>query len=336
MTSSTLFVHVGSPHHGVTRYGMALAAAARGSRPTRAVRLRPPDHLGPLADALAATAPSVVHLQFTDGLFGASPASAAARGRQILRAARPHLTAVTFHDIPASAPTDALQLARVATYREIALAADLVVVCSRHEAACLRRIADVDPHVIPHFVPERPHPPAAPVGGVGVLGHIYPGKGHVTVIEACSNLDPTVGMMALGGPSPGHEGLAAELLRTARRLGVPLHIAGWIDDEALDGHMAQIAVPVVSNSHSSASGSLASWLGAGRRPLAASGPYVEEVASRAPGCLTTYDPGEPGGLACAIEVALADPDATRQEAVPDELRPVAIAERYAELFEAAA
>ena len=334
MTSlPTLFVHVGPSHHGVTRYGTVLADAARRTTAIQSIWLQSPSWLDRLAAAVAIARPAAVHLQFTDGIYGCDPRKAAESWRAILEVARPAMTSVTLHDVPDVDADTAPQLERQSAYRHVAESADVVVVCSHHEAQLVTAIANAHATVIPHFVETRACDRPARTYGVGVLGFLYPGKGHAAVVAACGRMPDPAEVVAIGGPSPCHQALADELVALARDLAVPLRITGWVDDDALGARMARIAVPVVANTHSSASGSLATWIGSHRRPLVGAGPYADEVTELAPGCLTPYALGDPDALGNAIHAARRDPDGTWQDAVPDHLHPDWIAARHIGLFE---
>jgi len=67
-------------------------------------------------------------------------------------------------------------------------------------------------------------------------------------------------------------------------------------------------VPVIAHRHVSASGSLASWIGYGRRPVAVANRYVEEMAALRPGTLRVVTED---GLAAAVRAAASDAPSTR-------------------------
>lgn len=365
---SVLFVHAGGPRHGVARFGRVLAGATAPLTTTHdheltagdlaAGELTTGDPAGDLAGAVAAGdlaavdlaaddlagavrrhRPDVVHLQFTDLLYGSPAGAAADRFGALLGGAVGAHTVVTLHDLPPTCGGGTLEGGRRAAYARVAGAADAVVVCSRHEAQRLSAWSSVTAEVIPHFV--EPGPPAAsrpthpPTTGttprprtVGILGHLYPGKGHEDLVAACAEVGPAVSLVAIGGPAPRHEELADGLRRAGEGVGIPVVVTGWVDDDALLRWVLEVAVPVVANRSTSASGSLATWLSAGRRPLVRAGDYTREVASLAPGCLTLYDPDDPGALPRAMEAVLAEPALTWQPGVPDLLRPQAVARRH--------
>lgn len=161
-----------------------------------------------------------------------------------------------------------------------------------------------------------------------VFGFVYPGKGHVPAIEALSGpppLPPDVGVMAMGAVSPGHDHLVDELTSRAARLGRRFTVTGHVPDEEVVAWLRSAAVPVAPHEHVSASGSIGSWLSAGRRPVVPAGDYADELESRCPGALLRYGPDTPfASLAEAARAALDDPALTwlapdvRLHPTPDE------------------
>jgi len=318
----------------VTRYGTRLARAGAQATGTRRLHLPDAASVERLAQVCRALRPAVCHFHFTDQLYGTEPGSAAARFRSLVEATGDAISVVTVHDVP-SGHGDGDGLRRAA-YRDVAERSDAVIASSRHEASRLGDIAAVVPTVIPHFVELRPRRGVVSRRvSVGVLGYLYPGKGHEDVLASMSER-ASVAVVAIGGPAPRHPTLADDLQRFARSVDAHLEILGWVGEDRLDRHLSDVTVPVVANEDISASGSLATWLGAHRRPLVRSGPYALEVAERAPGCLTLYDADDPGALTAAISDALRSPSTTWQHRVPAGLRPDRIADRHAALYAALA
>jgi glycosyltransferase involved in cell wall biosynthesis len=180
------------------------------------------------------------------------------------------------------------------------------VVCSAHERSGLRALGGDADHVLPlpidaRLVPAAPRPEPT----VGVLGWVYPGKGHAELAEALATLGRPTTLVALGAVSAGHEGLDAELAERCAVLGVGFRCTGYLDDMTLLQEAARVAVPVCPHRHVSASASIGSWLSAGRRPLVAEGGYARETAERLPGALRVTD-----DLPTAIAGALDDPSST--------------------------
>ncbi|WP_066039301.1 glycosyltransferase [Herbiconiux solani] len=300
------------PRHGVTLYAQRLADALTSAE---------------LADHSAG--PGRIHLHFTDRLWGSDPESAADAIEEIAR--RGPVT-VTLHDLPQ--PSDGMRgLARRARcYRRVVAAASGVVCNSRHEADLLARYTDpsiapaviplpVDAEPLPATTPPpapapspttastrpRPHPTRSP--RVSVLGYVYPGKGHDRTIRAVAALDrwPRVVVEALGRASDGHERDLESIRRIARHSAVALEVSGFLPDAELLARCRLADVPVIAHQHVSASGSLATWLGAGRRPLVLRSPYMEEMAELHRGALTLVSARDLPG---AIGRALDDPGST--------------------------
>jgi hypothetical protein len=289
---------LGLESHGVTRYAEAVARAA-GAPVVRDVA-----HL----DAGAS-----VHLHLTDRLLGRDPAAAAAAVESL--AQRVRLT-LTLHDVPQ--PTDGPVFeARAAAYGRFVRASHAWATNSWHEHALVGRWCDAQARgtVIPLAVPpaaaaeaEGGRSVAAPV--LGTFGFVYPGKGHRQVVRAAAALrraGTPVRVRVLGGAAPGHADEVDQLLRTSRERGVPVEVTGRVPDADLVRALRRVAVPVVAHRNVSASGSLNSWIAAGRRPLVRDSAYAREMAELRPGTITIFDDGT---LVPSLEAALLRPDTT--------------------------
>jgi glycosyltransferase involved in cell wall biosynthesis len=287
--------------HGVTIAARELAAA---------VETATGCHLTVAAEALTGDhPPERAHLHFTDRLWAGSPPDAAALVERI--AARTALT-VTLHDIPQASDGARNLRRRTDCYTRVAQAARGVVVNSRHEAALLAeagirpRVLDVVPLPVTPAPPGPPPSPAAP--DVAVLGFFYPGKGHPEVVDAVAALPDRPRVTVVGGPSAGHEDELLDLTEKAAAQGVDVDVTGFVPEEDLVARCRAVTVPVVAHRHFSASGSLATWIAAGRRPLVVDGRYAREMAALRPGTVRLVAPGL---LTEAIAGALADPASTR-------------------------
>jgi glycosyltransferase involved in cell wall biosynthesis len=301
---SVQHVIVGDPSHGVTRLALQLTSGRARTRidalsaPSDATAAR--RRLPPLEEAPA------LHLHLTDDLLGPDPVAALRRrvdGRRV---------AITFHDVPQEREGEDRRRRRGRVYRELADAADLVVASSDHERDGLRRLGVRVDHVLPLPVDGRLVPPApAAEPTVGVLGWIHPGKGHDVLAAALATLDRPTTLVAIGAVVPGHERWVAQLQDGCRDAGVGWRACGYLDDRALLREAARVGVPVAPHRHVSASGSIGSWLSAGRRPIVVDGGYVRELEARMPGALWRTD-----DLADAVARALQDPAST---VLPDDL-----------------
>lgn len=314
-------VHVvpGSHRHGVNEQALAIAAAT-GAEVVHA------------ADAAAAELAlnrmpgRAAHLHVTDQLWGAGAAVAA--DRLVALAAGRRLT-VTLHDLPQASDGEH-QDARESAYAAISEAADGVVVCSEHEKQLLRATGSTaSPTVIPLAIDQLPLPDRRPAGDrqVTISGFVYPGKGHSEAIDALAGLPEEVGLVALGQASDGCEWLVDELRAKAEACGRQFVISGYIDSSEWNARLRTAGVPLAAHAHISASGTIGSWIAAGRRPLVAASPYAAEIADRAPSALVCYQPDR---LSDAIREALEDPASTWHDGMLDLPTTADVAARYVE------
>ncbi len=262
---------------------------------------------------------------FTDALFGPDIASAAdVFGHWAEQVAGPLV--VTLHDVPGNDPDPARDARRMAGYRRVLEHADAVAVCSEHEQvrvrATLGRAATVVPLPVEPLDPPGPAPAWAHRSTLGVLGFVYPGKGHDLALEAAHGTEAAV--VALGSASPGS--LLASLRERAGHLGVELVVTGPLSEPDLHAAALAVTVPFAAYSTRGASASLHTWLACGRRPVTTSSPYADELAVRWPGTVhPTLDPS------AAVRGALADGRRTWLTGAPP--RPD-VGGAYAELFAA--
>lgn len=297
MTQPVHHLVVGPPEHGVVRCARELARAT--ASPV-------------ITDFHDLPAEIPIHVHFTDRLFGrtadaAADAFVAAAGRH-----RAPIT-VTLHDVPQASDGRAFE-ARTDCYRRVVDSASAIVVSSMHERLLLEEMLPrpVDIRVIPlpiHSATPQPDHTSAARRVVGVLGFVYPGKGHEEVLEAMRCLDADVDFLSIGSASPGHESMIDELARSAASHGRSFESTGFVPDAALDALLRSIAVPVAFHRHLSASGSINSWIAAGRRPLVPRGRYVEEIEANSPGTLWVHE-NSVDGLSAAMTDALRRPEDT--------------------------
>ena len=166
-------------------------------------------HARRLRDALPAVggdrdgAADVVHAHFTDALWGPD-VDAAAEAFLTWARRRPCPLVVTLHDVPGIDGDAERDARRIRAYRRVVAAAPTVVVSDTREArdvaAWSGRRAVVVPLPVPDLAAPGPAPFWAGRPSVGVLGHVYPGKGHADVVRACVGTGALV--VALGdGPA---------------------------------------------------------------------------------------------------------------------------------------
>ncbi len=293
-------VIVGPDQHGVVQFAHRIHDAVMGvggdSRVDRHVDTPVSHRISPS---------DVAHLHVTDRLFG-SPADRAAEAVSALVAAVRSTGArvvITLHDVPQPSDGRSFEV-RTAAYRRIVGLADTVVVSSDHERLLLAELGIESPslQVIPLPVATGRADPVTAPGPitVGVLGFLYPGKGHVEVAAA---LPPGAEFVALGRPSPGHEDLVDEL----RAVSSSARVTGYVADADLPAVLHAVTVPVAHHRHLSASGSIVTWIEHGRRPLVVAGRYTREFEARSPGVVTVYEEDD---LAGAVARAAADPAST--------------------------
>ena len=289
----------GDPRHGVVRLSRQLAEAVAGALGRPVAVGAPAEH-------------GALHVHFTDRLWGATPAQAA---DAITRLADGRRLTVTLHDLPQASDGEQRLPARRACYRQVLGACAGAVCNSEHERALLHEagIAGEDRTTVialPVIAPVRPAPPDSVRDEVAMLGFVYPGKGHGEAIRAVAGLPaPRPAVRALGMASAGHDAELARLHGLAARLGVDFAASGWLEDDALAARMAAARVPLAAHRHVSASGSVHSWIAAGRIPLVADSRYARELDRLRPHTIRRYPPAQ---LGPAIAAARSDDRLTRR------------------------
>ena len=368
------YLHIGSPQHGVCRYGRLLATEAH-RRPDITVieanvnlttdRKRNQEMLMNAARRLSPA--EMIHIQYSGknnkALWGASwtqlhslwlfishcscplvvtlhdvydppPSFKTALQRVYSRLQRitsptskETNTTVTPRQPPLSkplTPTNALQFIRH-MYGSDALAlrwllnqVQLVFVCSQEEAKRLSVLANAyKTMVVPHFVEKRSlsvSPAEARAALklnegriVTLLGFIHGRKGHRLMVETLPELPQDVKVIFAGEPSPGNEEFVQELLALAKVKGVSdrLRVTGYLSEEELERWLVATDLAVGPFKFFSASGSLSTWISAGRSILAYDLPQINEYNRFEPGVIKTFQPYTPTALTKAIQQLLA-------------------------------
>jgi hypothetical protein len=281
---------IGDTRHAVAAYAERLSCESDGVTS----KARTFAQLHTLVGTLSASVP--VHVQFTDRLFGSTPAQAAAAIERL--AARSPATA-TLHDVPQ--PSDGEAFAeRVECYRRVVRATRAVVCNSHYEARLLEQYTmplALDQVVVIPLPVDRV--PAGSFSGpdaraerrpeVAVLGYFYPGKGHAEVAQAVAGLGLDATVVALGRASAGHEAELAQAIDGAKRRGVTVKATGYLSEKELRRRCREVAVPIAAHRHFSASASINTWISCGRRPLVPDTAYTREMAELRPGTVTLYD-----------------------------------------------
>lgn len=229
--------------------------------------------------------------------------------------------------------------------------ADRIVVHSQVEVERLRGIIPVERiRVIPHFVERRqltqsPEEARASLGlgqrrVVTLLGFVYGRKGHRYAVEAVPYLPEDVIMVYAGGPVAGRSFVYDLALSKARELelGDRFRITGYLSDEELETWIAATHLAILPFTDLSASGSLSSWISAGKPMLVSDLPGFREYARRVPGALNFFGPPEPWPLGAAIDELLGEPLQDPDEGVlrlADELSMERTVDRYVEVAQEA-
>ena len=312
------YVVAGPARHGVVRHALRLGESEPFLsqalvRVSSEVSGREPPGL---RDAVPRGSTAFLHV--TDRLFGASPEDAAATIRAV---AAGSTLALSLHDVPQVSEGEEWFRRRRGAYAEFASVATQIVVASEFEKVLLAACVD-DPEsvaavrrkttVVPLPLETGGYRGPAPDGEsaeIAVLGYLYPGKGVEDVIDAAATMAAdgrVVSVVNYGAAAEGHEDLVGQLQDRAGRAGVRFRVTGYLGDDELAAALAGAGVPVAPHRHISASGSVNSWIAAGRRPIVRRGGYSVEVADRLPGALVLAD-----SLHDAITAAVDDPGSTR-------------------------
>lgn len=346
------FLHVGRPESGVRRYGQLIADEARTRSDLRVIEVdagRLDERTGHLpAVGRELRQADAVILQWNRRGWGGQGRSLA-RLFRFRRAYRGPLV-VTLHDVFERRGLRERHLDPDAwSLRWLGRAADRLVVHSQVEVA---RLAGIVPRaklrVVPHFVEERHLPLSAEVARerlgltdrrvVTLLGFVYGRKGHRYALEAVPRLPHDVVMVYAGGHVAGRTFVHDLALRKAQelKLGDRFRITGYLSEEELETWIAATHLAILPFTDLSASGSLSSWISAGKPMLVSDLPGFREYEARVPGALRFFGPPEPGPLAEAISSLLSnelpDPDPRVLE-LRDELSMPRTLDRYLGVIE---
>jgi glycosyltransferase involved in cell wall biosynthesis len=302
---------IGPADHGVVRFGERLGELMGGP----VLRLSRPELLTPAtADLLLDRHPRSIHLQYTDALYADHTTAAATAFEQVCRQLSVPVT-VTMHDLPDPGDEPGRYARRAHSYARVAAAVSAIALNSDHESGLLTILLAAAPEQPPVLRTVVPLPVETPVirpesqrptprPEVAVFGFIYPGKGHEDVLQDLAELPAEIAFTALGRPADGHDDLVATLAALAARSQRRMDVTGFIADAELNQRLQRVAVPVAPGRLVSASGSINTWIDAGRRPLVAAGGYTREFDRRYPGAVRLYRPGQ---LPELIRAVLADP-----------------------------
>jgi glycosyltransferase involved in cell wall biosynthesis len=345
-------LHVGRPESGVRRYGRIIAEEASTRPELRVITADAGvlegkrgglDQRGrELVDA------DVVWMQWNRRSWGRD-ARTAQRLIDFRRTFRAPIV-VTLHDVFAPrSMREAWLEGETWNTRLVGRLGDRFVVHSEDEVGRTRGLLPTDHvRVVPHFVEHRQptisRDEARRRLGVDarrvltLLGFIYGRKGHKRMLEAIPRLPAEVLVVYAGGNVAGREVALANIRERARQLRLDddrLRITGWLTDQQLDDWIAATDLAILPFRDLSASGSLSTWIAAGKPILVSDLPGFAEYNERVPGALRIAHSLEPVVLANAIErelgTDLPDPD-PRVVALRDDLSVAKTLDRYLDVF----
>jgi glycosyltransferase involved in cell wall biosynthesis len=143
-------------------------------------------------------------------------------------------------------------------------------------------------------------------------------------------------MVYAGGPVAGRSYVYDLAIQKAAQLelGDRFRITGYLTEEQLETWIAATHLAILPFTDLSASGSLSSWISAGKPMLASDLPGFREYVRRVPGSLALFGPPEPVPLATAINELMAAPMPERDERVVElgrELSMERTVERYLDI-----
>jgi glycosyltransferase involved in cell wall biosynthesis len=317
------FLHLGRPESGVRRYGQLIADEARtrdGLIIIEAEAGRVDQSSTQLAEVASELADSdVVVMQWNRRGWGKHGRSLPRLMR--FRRAYKGALVVTLHDVFGRQGLRQRHLQPdVWSLRQLGRTADRIVVHSQIEVERLRGIIPVDRiRVIPHFVERRalpltPDEARAKLGlsdrkVVTLLGFVYGRKGHRYAVDAVPYFPNDAVLVYAGGPVAGRSYVydLAQSKADEHGLGDRFRITGYLSDEELETWIAATHLAILPFTDLSASGSLSSWISAGKSMLVSDLPGFREYARRVPGALHFFGPTEAWPLGSAVSELLAKP-----------------------------
>jgi glycosyltransferase involved in cell wall biosynthesis len=317
------FLHLGRPESGVRRYGQLIADEARASGDLAIIEAEAGrvDESSQLLTRVAGelSGCDVVMMQWNRRGWGKTGRSLP----RLLRFRRAYQGAlvVTLHDVFDREGLRQRHLQPdVWSLRWLGRTADRVVVHSQIEVERLRGIIPMQKlRVVPHFVERRelaltPQEARARLGlsdrrVVTLLGFVYGRKGHRYAVEAVPFMPADAVMVYAGGPVAGRSYVHDLALSKAQELGLGdrFRITGYLTDEELATWISATTLAILPFTDLSASGSLSSWISAGKPMLVSDLPGFREYGRRVPGALNFFSPTEPWPLGAAISGLLSQP-----------------------------
>jgi glycosyltransferase involved in cell wall biosynthesis len=192
------------------------------------------------------------------------------------------------------------------------------VVLSEHDQKALRRMGVRSATTIPHFIDRLELPTRAQARArlgldsttpvLAVIGWIHRRKGHDMAIKVLTRLpeDHILWFVGSGAADTAH---LERLLALAKDAGVEdrLEVTGFLSEEDMRDRLAAMDVGLCAYADASASGSLATLLGA-RRPIVASDlPTSRDHASLVPDAIRVVGEANPDSYSQAVRDFLAAP-----------------------------
>jgi glycosyltransferase involved in cell wall biosynthesis len=344
---------LGSPVHGVQRYGRIIAAELR-RFPGVSVVERHHDltRAGWAVVANAARVPrsfsgaDVVVVPYCKNALWGSQRARLAQLATVLSGIRAPVVMV-LHDVYSAGGR------RRAEWWAMAMCTALpqaLVIHGEHERPRLYRMPRAGrARVIPHFI-ERREPISREKARrelgvedatriVGVLGWIHPRKQYETAIRLLATLDPSYRLWLIGAVPQQSQAYMTKLTSLARELGVTdrMTVTGYIEEDELALRMAALDVGLCPYRDASASGSMSTLLSA-RRPIVANHfELAAELTGLAPEAITLVSDNDLGAYRAAIVDAVRrSPAPSAFDALLDQHDPHEIATQYLETLRTAA
>lgn len=346
-------LHLGSPVHGIRRYGRIIADEL-GQLPGISVIEHCHDfarsgiqgitRAGRAAREFAAA--DVVMVPFCpDGLWSPSRSKLVQIG--IVHAGTRARTVTVMHDV--YSPAGHGRAAWLAMAGSAAMP-DAVVVHGEHDRDVLQGIPRTDRAcIIPHFIESRSRVPREAarqefrLGShdrvIGMIGWIHPLKNYELAVELLAALDSRFTLWFVGTALGQDEGYFRLLKDRAAELGVAsrMTVTGYVSDRELGARLAALDVGLCPYHDASASGSMATLLSA-RTPIVANHfAYARDLQTLVPRGITTVEGLEVGRYRDAVMAMLdsrVGDDAF--DTVLTQRAPRNIAEQYARVFRSVA
>lgn len=336
------YLHLGERRHGIHRYGRLLAGAASRQADTELIEEEvvlggdwSTDSAALRAAAESLSRAEVVHIQYNRSIWG--------DGFYQIRALRSftgHCSArlvASLHDVYPRDPWQDWKRKQPTLERRVrrwfkglmrrtpgnyALRllfdrCEAVLVCFEIERERLSGFGDQHKmRVIGHFVEPRSSLPdrqeSRNLLGVGeqrvvtVLGYIHPRKGYDLVVDALPLLPDDILVVFAGMASPGNESTLQRWLKRARKQGQEhrLRVTGYLEEDDQARWLVATDLGVCPFRFFSASGSMTTWISAGRPVLCHALAQIEEYRKTAPEAFHTFEPYSAEAFAAAVIAAL--------------------------------